>query len=74
MKLTYEAQGVKTTVETESDGMVMEEMYEMVQRLLLAAGFHHETVKEYFGEGELPNTTSETEECLVKDEGNHEND
>ena len=52
MKLTYEAWGSKYSIETETDGVDMEETYHLIQQLLLCAGFQPKTVKEYFNAGQ----------------------
>jgi len=49
MKLTYEAYGHKNSVEVDHEDVDMEEVYQLVQQLLLGAGFHPQTVEDYFG-------------------------
>jgi hypothetical protein len=49
MKLTYEAHNNKYTIETQGDDVDMEEICQLIQQLLLSAGFQPETVKDYFG-------------------------
>ena len=48
MKLTYEAHGTKISIEKDHDDVDMEEVYLLIQELLLGAGFHPDTIKEYF--------------------------
>ena len=48
MKISYEAHGEKFSIETGHDDVDMEEAYQLIQQLLLSAGFHPDTVKEYF--------------------------
>ena len=50
MKMTYEAYGEIFTVETDYDDMTMEQLYPLIQQLLLGAGFGADTIKEYFSE------------------------
>ena len=50
MKLSYEAYGKTVTIETDNDDATMAELYELMQRLALAAGYHHETVEEWLPE------------------------
>lgn len=47
MKLTHESYGIITTIETDHDDTDMEEMITHVRHLLLAIGFHPDTIKEY---------------------------
>jgi hypothetical protein len=48
MKLVIETYGYKYSIETPKEDIDMEEMYDLVQQLILAAGFHPDNVKEYF--------------------------
>jgi len=50
MKLSYESYGYKYLIETPHDEVTMEELYPLIQQLLLGAGFAQETVDKYFGE------------------------
>ena len=48
MKLSYEAHGEKFSIEKDHDDVDMEELYQLIQQLLLCAGFSPDTVNEYF--------------------------
>jgi len=50
MKLSHESYGEKVTIEIDHDDIDMEKMYHLIQKLLLAVGYHSDTVKEYFEE------------------------
>ena len=49
MKLSYEAHGTKVTIETSHDEVTISEVGELIEQLLLGAGFHPDTIEGYFG-------------------------
>ena len=49
MKLILENRGIKYTIESDSEDMVMDEFYESCKNLAYIVGFHYDTVEEYFG-------------------------
>lgn len=48
MKVTYEAYGKKVEISLDHDDVNMEELFDCLRELVLAAGFASKTVGEYF--------------------------
>jgi hypothetical protein len=47
-RLTIEHYDYKYVIEKDYSGVSMEELWDMLQRICLAAGYHPNTIKEYF--------------------------
>jgi len=48
MKLSYEAYDHKFTIETKNDDLTAAQVLELVEQLLLGAGFSQENIDDYY--------------------------